>query len=59
MTKKPWKKPELTVLTVSRAEEAVLVVCKVAPGPESGPISTNEPCYSIASCILCSLHAPS
>ena len=37
MKKSKWGKPELTVLTRNKPEEAVLMVCKdsgVAPGPD-------------------------
>ena len=45
--KKPWSKPEMTVLVRSRPEEAVLGVCKLTgsggpPSSVAGCLMTNK-----------------
>ena len=58
--KKPWQRPELIVLVRSKAEEAVLVVCKITG--RSGPNTTKNTCLHQPgnSCNnLCSAQSPS
>jgi hypothetical protein len=45
--KRPWRKPELTVLVRSHPEEAVLTICKL----QTTPVNTkNKPTCSNAAC---------
>jgi len=51
--KKPWEKPELTVLVRSRPEEAVLTGCKTSGG--GGPQALLGKCgYVDGNCDVCS-----
>lgn len=48
VTKNEWRRPELTVLVRSRAEEAVLKTCKVAL--QAGPNTLPDTCTSPGNC---------
>lgn len=50
--KKEWSRPELTVLTRNKPEEAVLASCKGVPGV--GASNDNDSCmYDYGDCVNC------
>lgn len=57
--KKEWSRPELTVLTRNKPEEAVLGSCKGASG--SSPNHSYNNCieYQYGDCINCSVQSAS
>lgn len=44
--KPEWKTPELIILTRNKAEEAVLLGCKIGADGNFGPNSNNNACYN-------------
>jgi len=59
MKNKPWKKPELVVLTRSKPEEGVLSFCKWLAPNDSGPNAAAAACVLIGCPDVCNINVES